>query len=112
MKISGNLSAATADREEVRIQIDASVLPHELEAGVRPWPAGLLLVYGKTGFRPAQHGEATAVLNTAVPAGAAIGQVVLFGAVRRDMLKVGVDNPESVNEPDLQALAASKIFTL
>ena len=114
MTISGNVSSTTIEAKRAGLpQTPVNIQNVELNGDGNVWPCGLMLHKEASGWEPYEAADAglVAVLDEETDTSKADSALAtVFGAVKKDELKVGVAVPAAPVEADLDKLIARHIW--
>ncbi len=116
MPISGNISSTEYEVERAGLPANQiNVRSGSLAVDNKVWPCGLLLTKSADGWKPYKTSDTgiVGVLDHKVDtATASAALVVVFGTVRKDLLKVGVTTPKTPAAGDLEKLEVRHIYAV
>ncbi len=116
MPISGNISSTEYAIKRTGLPVNQiNVRSASLVADNKVWPCGLLLTKSAEGWKPYKASDTgiVGVLDSEVDTSkATTGLVVVFGEVRKDLLKVGLANPKEPVAADLNKLEERHIYAV
>ncbi len=116
MPISGNISSTEYEVERAGLPANQiNMMPGKLAADNKVWPCGLMVLLNPSGWCPYATGDAgiIGVLDSEVDTSkTTVGMVVVFGAVRKDLIKVGVETQAAPEGVDLGNLLERHIYAV